>query len=119
MSVNLNTLSIEELQELALQAQAKAEQLRTQQQLDELEESEGRKIRISEAVDKLTTLLGPEDTTPYDPAGSTAPSIRSLLVHPKEVLAQNSGLALQLIFQGLEEITITTRDLAEVMRSYE
>lgn len=117
MAVDLDKMSIEELNQLAAEAQAKAQQLATVKELEELEAVEARKERISGAVNRLTNLLGPENAPPYVPGGDEDPSIRSLLAYPPEVMADNSGLALKLLYQGLEELTITTRDLAGVMGS--
>lgn len=115
MALDLTKLSIEELQALAAQAQAQANTLAAQKQLEELEESEARKERTANAVASLTALLGPEDAPPYVPGGEAPPSIRGLLAYPPEILAENAGIALQMLYQGLEALTITTRDLAGII----
>ena len=115
MAVDLSTLTVEELRLLALQADALASQLAAQEALEELEAGEARKQRITDAIDSLSTLLGPEDSPLYIPGGSVPASIRSLVGHTPENLAANSGIALQLILQGMEELAITTRDIATLM----
>ena len=115
MAVDLSTLTIEELQALAYQASAAAAQRLVEEEQAELEAGEARKQRINDAIDSLSTLLGPEDSPLYIPGGSVPASIRSLVGHTPENLAANSGIALQLILQGMEELAITTRDIATLM----
>lgn len=74
-----------------------------------------RKTRITGAVGTLQALLGPEGAPPYDPAGTTPPTIRSVGAHTPDVLATHSGLALDLILSGLEVLTATVLDLARVV----
>lgn len=112
MAIDISNLSIEELQALAIQAQQQAQQKLTQQQLEELEEVEGRKERISHAEAELTALLGPEGAPPYVPGGPVGPSIRGLLAYSPADLAANSGIAITMLFQGLEKLTLITRDIA-------
>jgi hypothetical protein len=115
MAIDITKLTEQELQQLSYEATARAAQIRAAQEQAELEAQAGRTERINGAVTQLTALLGPEGAPPYDPSGSAPPSIRGLLAYPPEVMAQNSGIALQMLFQGLEALTITTRDLAGVM----
>lgn len=115
MAVDLSNLSVEELRLLSLQADALASQLAAQEQLEELEAGEARKQRITDAIDSLSNLLGPEDSPLYIPGGAIPASIRSLMGHTPTDLAANSGLALQLILQGMEELATTTRDIATLM----
>ena len=115
MAVDLSSLTIEELQALAYQASAAAAQRLVEEEQADLEDREARNARIGTAVDRLTNLLGPEDSPLYIPGGSVPASIRSLVGHTPANLADNSGIALQLILQGMEELTITTRDIATLM----
>ena len=61
---------------------------------------------------RLSTLIGEENSAPYNPNDTAAPTIRSVRMHSDESLAQNSGLALSLILAGLEELASTTKDIA-------
>lgn len=115
MAVDLSTLSIEELQALSYQASAEAAQRRAEEEQAELEEQADRNQRISNAVSRLTNLLGPADSPLYIPGGAIPATIRSLVKHTPANLAANSGIALQLILQGMEELTVTTRDIATLM----
>jgi len=115
MAIDISNLSPEELQALATAAQERIQVALNERYLKELEEEESRKERVAGAITRLTNLLGPEGAPPYVPGGEVPPSIRGLLAYPPEIMAQNSGIALQMLFQGLEELTITTRDLAGIM----
>lgn len=116
MPIDLSGLTVDELTKLAAEAQVKAQQLAAQQRQEDLEESEARKVRIDGAVTRLTNLLGPLDGPLYVPGGTVPATIRSLVGHTSANLAANSGIALKLILQGMDELAVTTRDLAEVMR---
>lgn len=52
---------------------------------------------------------------PYDPRGNVPATIRSVGAHDQATLAQNSGLALDLILAGMEELALTVRDMATVL----
>ena len=64
---------------------------------------------IDDAVGQITTLLGPEGAAPYNPGG-TAPTIRSVAAHDAATLAQHSGVALDLILDGMEILAAATLD---------
>ena len=104
-------LSLDELQVLMRQVQdatraaLQAEQDRAQQRV----------ASIETAVARLDALLGPEDAKPYDPSGNVPATIRSVGAHDQATLAQNSGLALDLILAGMEELALTVRDMATVL----
>ena len=72
-------------------------------------EAQQRTVSIETAVARLDTLLGSEDA----PAGTG--SIRAVRRYDEATLAQHSGKALALILTGLEELTVTTRDIAVVV----
>lgn len=65
---------------------------------------------IDDAVGHITTLLGPEDAAPYVPGGDVAATIRSVAAHDAATLAQHSGLALDLILDGMEILAAATLD---------
>ena len=113
MAIDLSGLTAEELLALANQSTAAAAQKKAAEELAELEESEGRRIRISEAVSDLTALIGPENSPPYIPGGETGPSIRGLLAYSAEDMAANAGIALRFLYEGLEQLALTTKDIAE------
>ena len=62
---------------------------------------------ITQSIQTLTNLLGPE--SPEAPGTS---SIREIRLYPTEVMAENAGLALSLVFEGLEILATTMRDIA-------
>jgi hypothetical protein len=68
-----------------------------------------KKIEIGEAIAELQALLGPEGASP------SLNSIRGVLGFTDQQLAENSGLAFRLILLGMEQLTKTTLDLAEVI----
>ena len=72
-------------------------------------EAQQRIVSIESAVGRLDQLLGAKDA----PAGTG--SIRAVRRYGEATLAQHSGLALALILTGLEELTVTTRDIAVVV----
>ena len=117
MAINLDNMTVDQLKELAAVAAAKAEQLVTLEELAQLEEVQGRRQRVAQAEANLTALLGPENSPPYVPGGDVAPSIRGLLAYPPEIMAENAGIALQMLFQGLEQLAINQRDLANIVSS--
>ena len=65
---------------------------------------------IDDAVGQITTLLGPEGAAPYNPGGTAAPTIRSVAAHDAATLAQHSGVALDLILDGMEILAAATLD---------
>ena len=65
---------------------------------------------IDDAVGQITTLLGPVDAAPYNPGGTAAPTIRSVAAHDAATLAQHSGVALDLILDGMEILAAATLD---------
>ena len=96
----LRTL-MEQVQD-AMRAAMRAEEQRAQARIENVEGS----------VARLDALLGPEDAKPYDPSGNVPATIRSVGAHDQATLAQNSGLALDLILAGMEELASTTKDIA-------
>ena len=104
-------LSLPELRTLmaqvqdAMHATMRAEEQRAQARIENVEGS----------VARLDALLGPEDAKPYDPRGNVPATIRSVGAHDQATLAQNSGLALDLILAGMEELALTVRDMATVL----
>ena len=65
---------------------------------------------IDDAVGQITTLLGPEGAAPYNPGGTAAPTIRSVAAHDAATLARHSGVALDLILDGMEILAAATLD---------
>lgn len=102
---DLTTYSIEELLQISAMAQQEYTDRKAQEQLDRESEKEA----ISNAVATLTNLLGDSSET----AGTG--SIRAIRKYDEATLAANSGLALSLIFEGLEILTMTTLNLANVV----
>ena len=98
-------LSLAELQVLMRQVQD-ATRAALQAELDR---SQARVASIETAVARLDQLLGAKDA----PAGTG--SIRAVRRYDEATLAQHSGKALALILTGLEELTVTTRDIAVVV----
>ena len=101
-------LSLQEL--LALSRQIN-ESVRAKQ-AEERKAIENLYTNIAGSVQRLSALIGEENSPPYNTNDTAAPTIRSVRRHSDESLAQNSGLALSLILAGLEELASTTRDIA-------
>ena len=109
--ISVPELSLAELQVLMRQVQdAYRDALQAEQ-----DRAQARVASIEGAVTRLDTLLGPEDANPYDPNGNAPATIRSVGAHTQATLAQNSGLALDLILAGMEELALTVRDMATVL----
>ena len=109
--ITVPELSLAELQVLMQQVQdATRAALQAEQ-----DRAQARVASIETAVTRLDTLLGPEDAKPYDPSGNVPATIRSVGAHDQATLAQNSGLALDLILAGMEELALTVRDMATVL----
>ena len=104
-------LSLTELRTLMVQVQdAMHATMRAEEQL-----AQARIENVESSVARLDALLGPEDAKPYDPRGNVPATIRSVGAHDQATLAQNSGLALDLILAGMEELALTVRDIATVL----
>ena len=104
-------MSLAELQVLMRQVQdATRDALQAEQ-----DRAQARVVSIEGAVTRLDTLLGPEEAKPYDPRENAPATIRSVGAHTQATLAQNSGLALDLILAGMEELALTVRDMATVL----
>ena len=101
-------LSLQEL--LALSRQIN-ESVRAKQE-EERKAIENLYTNIAGSVHRLSTLIGEENSPPYNPKDTAAPTIRSVRMHSDVSLAKNSGLALSLILAGLEELASTTKDIA-------
>lgn len=115
MAIDLSTLTVEELNELSFAAQARAQKVQAEEQRLEAEEENARDLRIANSVQVLTNLIGPAGAPPYNPGGTVPPSIRGMLAYTPEQFATYSGIAIQMLFQGLEVLSVTTRDIAEVL----
>ena len=74
------------------------------------EEYAARFVSIDDAVGQITNLLGPVDAAPYVPGGDVAATIRSVATHDAATLAQHSGVALDLILDGMEILATATLD---------
>ena len=109
--ITVPELSLAELQVLMQQVQD-ATRVALQAEQDR---AQARVASIETAVTRLDALLGPEDAKPYDPSGNVPATIRSVGAHDQATLAQNSGLALDLILAGMEELALTVRDMATVL----
>ena len=81
-------LSLKEL--LALSRQIN-ESVRAKQE-EERKAIENLYTNIAGSVHRLSTLIGEENSPPYNPNDTAAPTIRSVRRHSDESLAQNSGL---------------------------
>ena len=103
-------LSLAELQVLMRQVQDACDALQAEQ-----DRTQARVASIEGAVARLDALLGPEDAKPYDQRGNVPATIRSVGAHDQATLAQNSGLSLDLILAGMEELALTVRDMATVL----
>jgi len=115
MAVDISNLTAEELQALAVAAQERAQQLQAEKEHALQQEEAARDIRIANSVQVLTNLIGPVNAPPYNPGGTEPPSIRGMLAYTPEQFAAYSGIAIQMLFQGLEVLSVTTRDIAEVL----
>lgn len=102
---DITNLSLDELSEL-IQTAALARQ---QAEADLVQDRETRKTSISNAIADLQALLGPVGSTP------NLTSIRGVLGYTDAQMAANSGLAFRLAFQGMEKLTKTVLDLANVV----
>lgn len=69
-----------------------------------------RRARIGAAVKSLTALLGPDQ-----PSAAGQGSIREMRLYPDAVLQQHAGLAIRLVLEGMEILTVTARDVARVV----
>ena len=98
MLVNLEDLSIGQIQALLLQAiEAKAVEANLQ------------RLEVAETIASLQSLLGPANSAP----GLT--SIRAVQAYGDATIAQNPGQAVVLILAGMEELTKTVLKLAQVV----
>lgn len=68
-----------------------------------------RAARIQEAVDTLTALIGTEDGPP------DLHSIRGVSRHSDQDIADNAVLTIRLILAGMEQLALTTRDIAQTV----
>ena len=110
--VDISGLTTDELLVLASQVSARYAEKQREEQEAEID----RKQEITNAIASLNALLGPADAVPYVP-GETPPSIRALLLYTPEVLASASGLVLQLLLQGMQELVLINLNLAHVVGS--
>lgn len=76
---------------------------------DEKSAAGERAARIQNAIDSLTGLIGPEEGEP------SLDSIRGVSRFSDEDIQGNAVLAIRLILQGMEQIALITRDLAETV----
>ena len=91
--------------------------------LDHANAEVARKRRIAAVVGEINGLIGTHDQPPFNPDAHRAdpsnpmlkPTIRSLVQHPPEVLAQFSGLTLSLMLGGMEVLARASRDLGLVV----
>ena len=100
-----DTPTLDALQDMVRQA---TEAYRAAQEAAQAEARQ-RIVSIETAVGRLDQLLGAKGA----PAGTG--SIRAVRRYDEATLAQHSGKALTLILTGLEELTVTTRDIAVVV----
>ena len=99
-------LSLAELQVLMRQVQdATRAALQAEQ-----DRAQARVASIETAVARLDTLLGAENAPAYDPRGSAPATIRAMAKHEPAALAQHSGVALDLILDGMEILAAATLD---------
>lgn len=105
MEIDLSTLTLQELRNLIEAATNRYLVVEAGARAEEAE----RKIRMSNAIDRLNTLLGPEGSS----ANQT--TIRGVIAYGDSVISQNPGTAVVLIMKGLEEITETVLDLATAL----
>lgn len=68
-----------------------------------------RKTDIANAIARMETLLGPDD------AEAGTGNINAVRNFDAETLGANSGLALELVLAALEELTVTTLNIARVI----
>ncbi|MGF3056137.1 hypothetical protein [Microbacterium sp. YY-01] len=99
---DLSGLTAAELQQLIADAQQAFYALERAQQ----QEEQDRLDRIRDGIAALDNVLGPVGAEPG------IDSIRAVLGHDDQTLAENSGLALRLAFQALEIVTAATADIA-------
>ena len=98
-------MTARQIQDLMIQAQ---------QALEEALEREStisgeRDGRVRDAITKLTDLIGSED----GPANLT--TIRGIQKYTDAQIAANPVLAVRLILEGLEQLALTARDIAETI----
>lgn len=104
---DLTNLSMDELREWISALNAQFATLQQQH----LQEDEQRRTAIEGAITTLTALLGPATGE----AGTT--NIRAVRRYDDATLGANAGLALNLAFNGLEQLTVTVLNMANVIAS--
>lgn len=102
---DISELTISELRELVAVATAA---FRAAEQAEQAEQ-EVRRAQISAAITTLETLLGPVD------GEAGVDSIRAVRRYDEQTMGENAGLALNLAFNGLEQLTTTVLNLAYVI----
>lgn len=112
---DITTLTLEELQQLAIAA---AQAIAARQEVERTED-EARRAAIGDAITALSALLGPEDAPPgtgsiravraFDAADIAAGKPRGT------TMAENSGLALSLLYEGMDALTATVLNISRVL----
>lgn len=105
MSIDISALSLDELKQLAAEVALAFETAKANKE----ESITARKQEVQEAISVLENLLGEEGASP------NLDNIRGVLGFTDEQMAENSGLALRLVFQGMEILTKATLNLAYVI----
>lgn len=94
-----------EVNELLRQLYARLEQIK----LDALDEQTERGQRISNSISTLDTLLGTEEGEP------NLDSIRGVQRFSDADIAAHPVLAVRLLLKGMEQLTVTVRDIASTL----
>lgn len=100
--MNIEELTLSEIQDLVAQLTARYNAILKDHQT----QSSLRRERIGGSIAALETLLGPVDGEPG------IDSIRDVRRYDDQTVVDHAGLAFQLIFAALEQLTVTTRDIA-------
>ena len=106
MSIDYSAMTLSEISQILTEA---SEAYRAREVSDALSDQQ-RRQRITQAVDSLTALLGPDQ-----PSAAGQGSIREMRLYPDAALHQHAGLAIRLVLEGMEILTATARDVARVV----
>lgn len=102
---DLNELTLEELRDWISALNQRHAQLEAERRAEAVQRRES----VAAAIADLEGLLGPESGEPG------VGDIRAVRRYAPEVMAQNSGVALALAFEGMEQLTETVLEIAHVL----
>lgn len=113
--MNLEDMSVEDLTALIDQASQMVRDRLAQAQ----QAVEDRRAQLAAAITPLEVLLGPDDATPGIDSIRAARAFDTADISDGKprgtTMAENPGLALSLLFEGMELLTANTLNLARIL----